>query len=190
MITFFILIILLVSQLSINMYNYFSIDSANGYGKYDAGISRNLTLSAAVLSSSFLFFILSIYILKLINYNRGEILLTVSILFISILMLLSYHYLEKQKKSHFGYPPAVDNLKNNIEDLNIKELNLALYGGSVTLGIVMIIIGMLLGKYFLTEKKIVNLEKPVYLNMQTTENKEDSYMEPDYMSNISKNFII
>ena len=70
-----------------------------------------------------------------------------------------------------------------------EELDISLAGGISTLAVAIIIAGLLIGKYLLSENKIIRIKEPVYVNMQTSTLKED-YKEPDYMSDVSKNFIV
>ena len=68
-------------------------------------------------------------------------------------------------------------------------MDLALSAGVIGLSIGLIIVLLLFGKYYLSEQKIIKIKEPIYMNMQTTSLKED-YKEPDYMSEVSKNFIV
>ena len=190
MISFIILLLLLVAQLTITAYNYDKINTSETFsGSEKADISKNLTLGALVLSVSFFIFISALHFFKFIDYSRSEFLLIVSVLLVSIVILISYHYLYLQYKSPAGYQSAKDNLRDNSVLVNEDELNIALAGGITTLGLVIIIAGILIGKYLIAEKKIIRIKEPVYMNMQTSTMKDD-YKEPDYMSEVSKNFIV
>jgi lysylphosphatidylglycerol synthetase-like protein (DUF2156 family) len=190
MISFIILLFLLVSQVVLNGYNYAEINISEDFtGSNNADISKNLTLGALVLAAVFLVFISVLYFFKFINYSRSEFLLIISIIMVAIIMLISYHYLTLQYKSGASYDSAKETLRNASVLVNENELDIALIGGIVTLGLAVIIAGLLIGKYLIAENKIVKIKEPVYVNMQTSTLKED-YKEPDYMSDVSKNFIV
>jgi len=190
MISFVVLLFLLVAQVILNGYNYSKINISETYtGSDHADTSKNLTLGALVLAGVFLLFIASLYFFKFINYSRSEFLLIISITMVAIIMLISYYYLELQYKSDPGYDSAKDSLKNVSVVVNQEELDISLAGGISTLAVAIIIAGLLIGKYLLSENKIVKIKEPVYVNMQTSTLKED-YKEPDYMSDVSKNFIV
>lgn len=190
MISFILLSLILLTQLVLTAYNYSKINDSDSFdGDSKASISKKLTLAGLVLAAAFFFLIMLVYFLKFINYNRGEFLLIVSAISVSILMILSYHYLELQRKSPSGYDAAKLALDAATVRVNKTELNIALIGGIITLGLTVALAGLLLGKYYLAEKEIVKVKEPIYMNMQSTSLKED-YKEPDYMSEVSKNFII
>ena len=190
MISFIILLLLLVSQVVLSGYNFSKINTSDDFsGSEKADISKNLNLGALVLSAVFLVFISVMYFLKFINYSRSEFLLIVSVIMVSIILLISYHYLDLQYKSGNNYNLSKENLRNASVLVNEDELDIALIGGIVTLGLGIIIAGLLTGKYLISENKIVKIKEPIYVNMQTSTLKED-YKEPDYMSDVSKNFIV
>jgi len=189
MITLIILSILLFLQVAIAIYNYTSIEVDTSHGSKKGDISKNLTLASLVLSAVFFIFIMTLYFIKFIDYSRAEFLLIVSVLTVGIIMILCYHYLDLQYKSLPGYQAAVDNLKDNTIRDNVTQMDLALSAGVIGLSVGLIIVLLLFGKYYLSEQKIIKIKEPIYMNMQTTSLKED-YKEPDYMSEVSKNFIV
>lgn len=190
MISFIILLFLLVSQVVLNGYNYSKINISEDFSGSDkADISKDLTLGALVLSAVFLVFISVLYFFKFIDYSRSEFLLIISIIMVAAIMLVSYHYLYLQYKSGASYDSAKESLRNASVLVNETELDIALIGGIITLGLGIIIAGLLTGKYLIAEHKIVKIKEPVYVNMQSSTLKED-YKEPDYMSDVSKNFIV
>ena len=189
MISLIILSLLLFFQLAVCIYNYTSIEINTSTGSDKGDIAKNLTLSALVLAGVFFLFIMILYFTKFIDYYRAEFLLLVSVLAVGIILVISYYYLELQLRSSAGYNTAKDNfIAAQVRD-NIKELELSLGAGLAGLAVAIIIASLLLGKYILAQEKIVKVKEPVYMNMQSTVLKED-YKEPDYMSEISKNFIV
>lgn len=190
MISFIILLFLLVSQVVLNGYNYSKINISEDFpGSDKADISKDLTLGGLVLSAVFLLFISVLYLFKFINYSRSEFLLIISIIMIAAIMLVSYHYLDLQYKSGANYDSVKESLRNASILVNEDELDIALVGGITTLSLGIVIAGLLAGKYLIAENKIVKIKEPVYVNMQSSTLKED-YKEPDYMSDVSKNFIV
>jgi len=190
MISFILLSLILLTQLILTAYIYFEINESDNFaGDSKASISKKLTLAGLVLAASFFSIIMLVYFLKFINYNRGEFLLIISAISVSILILLSYHYLDLQRRSPAAYEAAKKSLEASSVTINKTEAEIALTGGIVTLALTVVIAGLLLGKYYLSEKEIVKVKEPIYMNMQSTSLKED-YKEPDYMSEVSKNFII
>ena len=190
MITFIILSFILLSQLAVSAYIAASIElNDSNSGNNDADISQKLNLTSAVLSATFLTFVMVAYFFKFIDYSRAEMLYIISIILIAILLFISYYYLEQQYKSKSGYDAAVTNLKNNTVRVNHAELNISLAGGITTIALAALVTFVLLGKYYLAEQKIVTVKEPIYMNMQTSTVKKD-IKEPDYMSDQSKNFII
>ena len=104
-------------------------------------------------------------------------------------MLISFHYLREQSKSPAGYKAAKDALEDAKEKANSTEQDIALVGGLVTLGCACLAGFLLFGKYMLGEEKVVKVKEPVYIN-SAINNYNMSSKEPDYMSEISKNFIV
>lgn len=185
------LILIIISQLSMSIYNYSRIkdDGENTTGNDKADIAKKITLAQLVLSIIFTIFILILYYTSLINVKRAEFLCLVSIFIISILMILSYYYLNLQLKSKKNYEDAENTFKSNWVRTNLEELQISLYGGIITISLAFMFTMLFLSRYFLAETKIITIREPVYRDTKTTTLRND-YIEPDYMSNVSKNFII
>lgn len=190
MISFIFLLFLLVSQVVLSAYSYSKINVSNEYAGNDkANVSKDLSLGALVLSLVFLIFIIVLYFFKFIDYSRSEFLLIISIIMVSAILLVVYHYLNLQYKSGTNYKSIEENLKNASVLVNEDELYIALSTGIITMATAVLIAGLLVGKYLISEHKIIKIKEPVYVNMQSSTMKED-YKEPDYMSDVSKNFIV
>jgi lysylphosphatidylglycerol synthetase-like protein (DUF2156 family) len=189
MITLITLTLLLFFQLSVCIYIHTNIDINTSSGSDKGDISKNLILAAMILAGVFFIFIMSLYFGKFIDYYRAEFLLLISVLLVGIVLIICYHYLDLQLRSGPDYRKTKDEFKKaQIRD-NILELELSLSAGIIGLVIAGAISALLLGKYLLAEEKIIKIKEPVYMNMQSTVSDKD-YREPDYMSEVSKNFIV
>jgi hypothetical protein len=191
MISVSILALVLIAQLVTAAYTLDKIntnDTFDGYEKAD--VSKKLTLGNTVLAVSFFTFILIMYAFKWINYMRTELLLIFSVLVSGIIFIVSQHFLYLQRKANPNYETKKTELENVLIDVNKTEFDIQYIVGIASLAIAGVITSVLLGKYILAEEKIVKVSQPVYMTPAKQESKQIDNREPDYLSDISKNFII
>lgn len=195
MINFIVLTLVLLTQLAMNIYNYVEINNKDSTGTKDADTSKKLSLGALVLSGTFVLIILALHFTKMINYNRSEFLLLVSCIMIAIVMFLEYFYLDKQKKSNSGYKAKRQELKDLQVRVNRAPLDVALFGGIITVSVASIILFIIVGKYFYSEYKLVIQREPAfYDNSQVTvpvdTMNQPLTQEPDFTAKRINQFII
>lgn len=141
----------MLAILGISSYSYEKISIISS----DSEVSQKLLLSTLIISSVVIFFSFFLRFINYISHERGSNLLSFGTLVTSILMMLSYTYLDKEKKSSSQY----NDLKNQIRDVEIntnsEERDLSLIIGIVGFGIVAAYLFIIIGKVFYS-KKIIN----------------------------------
>lgn len=186
MINFIILLVVLLTQLALNIYNYIKInnksekDGDSISGSNYADTSKKITLGNLVLAGTFSAFITILYLFKIINYDRSEFLLLVSVVIVAILMFIQFYYLDKQLKSGSTYNEKKTDFKAAQERINKTPLDISLFGGIATIGVAAIFIGLLFGKYFYAVEKILSFRQPFYVNNQVAMPLPETN-KPDFM---------
>lgn len=161
MIAFYIFFATLIAILGISSYAYEQLKVVTS----NSEVSRKLLLSNIIISSVVLF---SVFFLRFINYiehERGSNLLSFGTLITSIIMLLSYGYLDKESTSEPGYSDAKDELIELQNNTNKKERDLSLIIGIIGLGIVGAYLFILLGKIFYSKTitNTITVKEPLIL---------------------------
>lgn len=148
MIVFYIFLATLIAILGISSYSYEKVDPKTG----NSNVSQKLFLSTLIISSVVVFMAFFLRFVNYIDLERGSNMLSFGTLVTSILLILSYSYLDKERQSDPQYETLNEALKEVEDNTNSKERNMALIMGAIGLGIVGAYLFIILGKVFYSKK--------------------------------------
>lgn len=182
MIIFFLQIILFTYLISSTFTVTHVVDTE--YDENKADHARNTSLAVAILTGFALLVINLVYYLKYIESYRVTIILIFVNLVTAILSLISYLYLEEQRKSPPQYQTKERELNDAAETRNEKALKFSYYTGLINICILGLICAYLLGHGFLSEKEFIRIDKPKLYNTSRGRERGNIY------NNIKHNFIV
>ena len=161
MLAYYIFLFSLTAILVISSYSYNQIETVTN----DSEVSQKIVLSTLIIASIVLFFSFFLKFINYISYERGSNLLSFGILVTSILLMLSYAYLDKEQKSGQDYDLLKTSLKKEENNTNSEEKEMSLIMGIVGLSIVGAYLFIMIGKVFYAEKitKTVTVKEPMII---------------------------
>ena len=148
MLAYYLFLASLIAILAISSYSYEKINAVTN----DSEVSQKLVLSTLIIASVVIFFSFFLRFVNYISYERGSNMLSFGTLVTSILLMLSYAYLDKERKSGAEY----DTLKSQMDavenNTNSQERDMSLIMGVIGLSIVGAYLFIIIGKVFYAEK--------------------------------------
>jgi hypothetical protein len=162
MIVFYILLATLIAILGISSYSYEQIDPVTS----DSEVSRKLLLSTIIITSVIIFFSFFLIFTKYFDYQRSTNMLSFGTLVTSILMMLSFSYLDKERGSNSLYDTRKNDLVAVENNTNSKERDLSLIIAIVGLSIVAAYLFVIIGKVFYSETVVntVTIKEPLIVD--------------------------
>ena len=182
MLAYYVFLGSLIAILAISSYSYEKIDAITS----DSEVSQKLVLSTLIIAAVVIFFCFFLRFINYISYERGSNMLSFGTLVTSILMMLSYAYLDKERKSSAAYDSLKTQLNNTEVNTNSEERNLSLSIGIVGLSIVAAYLFIIIGKVFYSEKinTTITVKEPMII-----QSEDDKPVKIDYES-LRKKFIM
>jgi len=182
MLAYYIFLAFLVSILGISSYSYEKITTVTS----DSEVSQKLVLSTLVIASVIIFLTFFLRFINYISYERGSNMLSFGTLITSILMILSYSYLDKEKKSGDNYYLLKDQIQDVENNTNSEERDLSLIIGIVGLSVVGAYLFIIVGKVFYSKTtiKTITIKEPLIIQPE-----DDKPVKIDY-EQLRKKFII
>ena len=161
MLSFYIFFATLVAILGISSYAYEQLKVVTD----NSEVSRKLLLSNLIIASVVLFFVFFFRFINYIDHERGSNFLSFGTLITSIIMILSYSYLDKERTSDEDYDVILEDLNNIQNNTNQKERDLSLIIGIIGLGIVAAYLFILMGKIFYSKTitHTITVKEPLIL---------------------------
>jgi hypothetical protein len=182
MLAYYIFLASLIAILGISSYSYEKINTVTS----DSEVSQKLVLSTLIIASISIFFSFFLRFINYISYERGSNMLSFGVLVTSILLMLSYAYLDKERKSGSEYDALktqIDQVENNT---NSNERDMSLIMGVVGLSIVGAYLFIIIGKVFYSKKinTTITIKEPLIIQPV-----DDKPVEIDYES-LRKKFVV
>ena len=143
MILIIIFTLLIVLEISIAIYSFSTIKDSVYDNEFNTEKSKNLSLTSILFSSITFPIVFILYYMEFINSKRTIINLSLISILNSVLLFLTYHYLQIQSEMHPNYDTSKDTLKANTENINKTAKEIILIVSSNTI----IISGLLLSAY-------------------------------------------
>ena len=164
MLLFYLINGLLIALFTLSLYSYVKIDEIT----INSETSKKILLSSFIISSIFLIISDFLYAANFFSLNRTKIFMSTAAVISSILLMISYNYLNKEMKSPSGYDTILNNLKEVELNTNRKEKNISLIGGIVGLSVIGAVLFILFGQMFYSKEKIkiVTVKEPVYIERE------------------------
>jgi len=144
MFVFYVFLAILIAILGISSYSYEKLVPITE----NSDVSLKLFLSTLIIASAVVFMTFFLRFINYIDIERGINMLSFGTLVTSILLILSYSYLDKERQSGVEYEEKYDALKQVENNTNANERNTAFIIGIIGLGIVGAYLFILLGKVF------------------------------------------
>lgn len=148
MIVFYVFLATLIAILGISSYSYEKVDPITG----NSNVSQKLLLTTLIITSVVVFAAFFLRFIDYIDLERGSNVLSFGTLVTSILLILSYSYLDKERQSSAEYETKKNELQAVEDNTNSKERDMSLIMGTIGLGIVGAYLFILLGKVFYSKK--------------------------------------
>lgn len=148
MIVFYVFLATLISILGISSYSYEKVDPITG----NSNVSQKLLLTTLIIASVVVFAAFFLRFIDYIDLERGSNVLSFGTLVTSILLILSYSYLDKERQSSAEYETKKNELQAVEDNTNSNERDMSLIMGTIGLGIVGAYLFILLGKVFYSKK--------------------------------------
>lgn len=161
MLAFYIFFATLVAILGISSYAYEQLRVVTS----NSEVSRKLLLSNLIIAAAVLFIMFFLRFTGYIDHERGSNLLSFGTLITSIIMMLSYGYLDKERTSEPGYETVQNDLNELQNNTNQKERDLSLIIGIIGLGIVGAYLFIIMGKVFYSKTitNTITVKEPLIL---------------------------
>ena len=182
MLAFYIFFATLVAILGISAYSYEKIEVITS----NSEVSRKLLLSNIIIASIVVFFMFFLRFINYIDHERGSNILSFGTLVTAVIAMLSYSYLDKEKKSNINYAVKKRELVSVEDNTNEKERDLALIIGIVGLSIVAAYLFIIIGKVFYSKKITTTITVKEPLIIQPVDEKP---VKIDY-DQLRKKFVI
>lgn len=183
----FILQLILFTYLISSTFSLMHVKSSE-YGNGAADHAKSTAIAIAIITGTSLLLINTVYFLNLINNYRIKIILIFVCLVAAALSLITYAYLEQQRRSPPEYEAKYRELIDASETKNENAQRFSYWTGLVNIVILGLIIAFLVGHTNLTEKDFIRIEKPKLYNVKTSRGRMDYY--PGLAERISGNFIV
>lgn len=182
MLVYYLFLASLIAILGVSSYSYDKINAVTN----NSEVSQKLVLSTLIIASIVIFFSFFLCFINYISYERGSNMLSFGTLVTSILLMLSYAYLDKERKSGDEYntlKTQMDQVENNT---NSKERDMSLIMGIVGLSIVGAYLFIIIGKVFYAEKitTTITIKEPLIIQPE-----DEKPIEIDYEA-LRKKFIV
>ena len=164
MLSFYVFLAVMIAILGISSYSYQEIDTSTG----ESEVSQKINLSTLIIAGTVIFFSCLLKFINYINYERGSNILSFGTLVTSVLMMLSYGYLNKERKSssqYDEYKKQLDSVENNT---NSRERDLTMIIGIVGLGVVAAYLFIIIGKVFYSTVKTntITVREPMVIQSE------------------------
>jgi hypothetical protein len=161
MLAYYIFLFFLIAILAVSSYSYEKIKTVTS----NSDVSQKLILSTLIIASVIIFLSFFLHFINYISYERGSNMLSFGCLVTSILMILSYSYLDKEKKSSDQYISLQDQMSSVENNTNAVERDLSLIIGVIGLSVVAAYLFILIGKVFYSKNiiKTITVKEPLII---------------------------
>jgi len=182
MIAFYIFLAALIAILGVSSYSYEEIDPVTS----DSNVSQKLLLSTIIITSVIIFFGIFLRISGYIDTERSINILSFGTLVTSIIMMLSFSYLDKERASNSDYNTKKNDLIAVENNTNSQERDLSLIISIVGLSIVAAYLFIIIGKVFYSQKIVntITVKEPMII-----EPVDDRPIDVDY-GKLRKKFVM
>lgn len=182
MLVYYLFLASLFAILGISSYSYEKINTVTS----DSEVSQKLVLSTLIIASIIIFLTFFLRFVNYISYERGANMLSFGTLVTSILLMMSYAYLNKERKSGDDYDSLKTQLDATENNTNSRERDMTMIMGIAGLSIVGAYLFIIIGKVFYAEKITTTITIKEPLIIQPVDQKP---IEIDYET-LRKKFIV